>query len=138
MKKNITKVTLTEEELVSVIKNSIKEEVNRRSIINKLYRITSPFTRSKYHDTAWKGVDDIIEALRGSGYEPIVTVKDGGYRNSKGGNTLFVGDSDVSYWKEYDLEIPVEDKIIHGQIKCHAAGSVDDVFSSYDMTCNFW
>jgi hypothetical protein len=132
------KITITESEIRNVIKQAVNEAFNKRSIINKLYRLTEPYTRGKYHDSGWKGVDDIINALRNAGYEVYVSVKDGGYRNSRGGNTLFAGDGDVSYWKEFDLEIPVEDKVINGQVRCHAAGTVDDVFSSYDQTCRFW
>lgn len=131
-------INLTESELRKVIKQAVNETLNKRSIINKLYKITEPYTKHKYNDSRWSGVDDIIKALKNAGYDVTVSVKDGGYRNSKGGNTLFAGDGNVSYWKEYDLEIPIEDKVIYGKIRCHAAGTVDDVFSSYDQTCSFW
>ena len=131
------KITISENKLHSVVKEVINETVSKKTIINRLYRIVKPFTQSLYHDDGWKGVDDILQALDDAGYKAYVSVEDGGYRNSKGGNTLFVG-NDVSYWKEYNLEIPVEDRVIHGRICCHAAGTVDDVFSAYDQTCTFW
>lgn len=128
---------VSESQIRKIVRKHLNEAINKRSIINKLYKIVEPYTRGKYRDDAWKGVDYIVNALNKAGFEPIVSVKDGGYRNSKGGNTMFAG-NDISYWKEFDLEIPVDDITIHGQIRCHAAGTVDDVFSSYDQTCSFW
>ena len=48
-----TKIRLTESELRNVIKQAVNEAFNKRSVINKLYRITEPYTKGKYHDTAW-------------------------------------------------------------------------------------
>lgn len=145
-------IRITESDLQNMIKEGVRrvleeayssghdgnDVINKRSVINKLYRIVLPFTKHKYNDSGWQGVDDIINALTQCGYKVTVSVKDGGYRNSYGGNTLFAGDGNVSYWKEYDLEIPVGDKVINGRIRCHACGTIDDIFSSYDQTCAFW
>lgn len=133
----MSEIRLTKGEINNIIKEAVGANFNKRSVINKLYRIVEPFTKHRYSDDNWSGVSDIINAIKNAGYDVTVSVKDGGYRNSRGGNTLFVGD-DVSYWKEYELEIPVEDKVIHGRINCHAAGTVEDIFSSYDQTCSFW
>lgn len=134
-------IRLTEGDLHNIIGECVEkiviESVNKRSVINRLYKVVEPFTHSKYHDSGWSGVDQMIEALKNAGYDVTVSVKDGGYRNSKGGNTLYTGD-DVSYWKEFILEIPVEDKVVNGIINAHAAGTVNDPFSSYDLTCTFW
>lgn len=145
MTKKIIRITEHDirEIVMECVGNIMNEEFDKpwsrvkRSLINKLYRTAEPFTRSKYSDTGWQAVSSLIEAIENAGFKVSVSVKDGGYRNSKGGNTMFAG-SDVSYWKEYDLEIPVEDKVIYGQIKAHAAGTVEDPFKSYDMTCTFW
>ena len=145
MAKKIIRITENDirEIVMECVGNIMNEEFDKpwprvkRSLINKLYKTAEPFTRSKYSDTGWQAVSSLIEAIENAGFKVGVSVKDGGYRNSKGGNTMFAG-SDVSYWKEYDLEIPVEDKVIYGQIKAHAAGTVEDPFKSYDMTCTFW
>lgn len=133
----MARIRLTENELVNMVRNTINEIYNKQTTLRRLYKVVEPFTHSKYHDTAWQGVSSMINALQDAGYDVSVTVKDGGYRNSKGGNTLFAGDDTVSYWKEFNLEIPIEDKVINGRINAHAAGTVEDPFDSYDLTCTF-
>ena len=132
------KIRLTEEELRNTIKQAVHEAYDKRVVLRRLYKIVEPFTHSKYHDSGWGGVDQMLEALQNAGYDVRMSVKDGGYRNSKGGNTLFAGDDTVSYWKEFDLVIPVEDKIVNGVIKAHLCGTMEDPYSSYDLTCTFW
>lgn len=132
------KIQISEGKLNSIVRNAINEAVAKKTIINRLYKIVAPFTRCLYHDEVWQGVDEMVSALRDAGYNVTVSVDNGGYRNSLGGNCLFVGDDAISYWKEYNLEIPVEDRIIYGRICCHAAGTVEDPFSAYDQTCTFW
>lgn len=135
-------IRLTESDLHSIVKESVNniitEHVHKQNIIRKLYRIVEPYTHSKYHDSGWGGIDKVIEALENAGFEVNVSVKDGGYRNSMGGNTLFSGRDDVSYWKEFNLEIPVEDKVINGVIRGNLCGTMEDPFSSYDITCTFF
>lgn len=132
------KIRLTEEQLKYVVKELVHEAVNKQTILRQLYKVVEPYTHSRYRDSGWAGVDSVIEALQNAGYDVSVSVKNGGYRNSKGGNTLYVGDEDVSYWKEFELEIPIEDKVFHGRINAHACGTMEDPFESYDLTCTFW
>jgi len=62
-------------------------------------------------------------------------VENGGYRNSLGGNTLFVYNPDVAYWKEYKVEITTDDGIvINGYLNCHLCGTTEDPFEKYDMS----
>jgi hypothetical protein len=102
---------------------------------NRIYKLTSELTSHIYSDENWRGVYDVCDAIEDAGYEVEVTVKDGGYRNSLGGNTLYTGKHDVSYWKEYLLTITSEDGVtLEGHLNCHAAGSVEDPFDRYDMS----
>lgn len=97
-----------------------------------------------YHDTAWEGVGvvrkDIQKALlnlyartevvdhSAKQYEVSIAPDNGGYRKSKDG---------MSQWKQYKVEIFVkgaEIPFMRGTLNCHAAGSQDDPFDTYDMS----
>jgi len=44
-----------------------------------------------------------------------------------------------SAYKLYTVEIETEfDTIIRGEVYCNFAGTIDDPWSRYDMTVNFW
>lgn len=132
-------IRLTESDLHNIVKNVLIESAyEKRKILRHLYKIAEPFTHSKYRDTGWNGVDQLIKALRDNGFDVDVSVKDGGYRNSAGGNTLYPYDSATSYWKEYLLKIDVDGIEIHGHINCNFCGTMNDPFSTYDMTVGFY
>ena len=91
-----------------------------------------------YHDDAWEGVNlvrkDIEDAFKTiknpeHEYEVSIAPDAGGYRTSKDG---------LSKWKQYKVEIYVkgsEHPFMGGALNCHAAGTVDDPFDTYDMSC---
>ena len=62
-------------------------------------------------------------------YEVSIAPDEGGYRKSKDG---------MSQWKQYKVEIYVkgaEQPFMCGTLNCHAAGTVEDPFDMYDMSC---
>jgi len=91
-----------------------------------------------YHDDAWEGVKlvrkDIEDAFKliknpEHEYEVSIAPDEGGYRKSKDG---------MSQWKQYKVEIYVkgaEIPFMSGTLNCHAAGTVEDPFETYDMSC---
>lgn len=124
------------DEVVSrAIKTVIRESNEKRKMINRIYKATHDITSHLYRDENWSGVHDVCDAIEDAGYEVDLSVKDGGYRNSLGGNTLYTGRPDVSYWKEYLLTITSEDGVtVEGHLNCHAAGTFEDPFERYDMS----
>lgn len=106
-------------------------------LINRLYTASRPFTMHSYSDEGWQNVTQHIDALRKvRGVIDIsVGAPDGGYRNYYAGRSI---DFDHPAYKEYRLEIETEYGIVIGRLICHSAGSMDDAFSRYDMTCTFW
>lgn len=111
-------------------------KVNRRSIMNHIYREISDMTSHIYRDDDWLAVDVLIRKIRNvlsiinDDLKLIVSVHDDGYRTSKDG---------MSKCKEYALSIEIENKeIIGGTLTAHAAGSVTDPFDRYDMTVVLW
>ena len=91
-----------------------------------------------YHDDFWQGVDfirkDVKTALSkllpktAHEYEFSIYAKNGGYRTSN---------DDMSKWKEYIVDIFIygaEEPFMTGTLNCHAAGTIEDPFKTYDMS----
>lgn len=111
-------------------------KVQARRIINTIYKQISVMTSRIYRDDNWQAVSSLCAEIRlalasiGSDLELAVSVKDGGYRTSRDG---------MSQWKEYCLSIENEGReLVAGTLNAHAAGSVEDPFSRYDMTVVLW
>lgn len=109
------------------VKDAIYKELEKNNTTGKFYR-----------DTNWEGVrivkQDIENAFKNvknpeHEYEVSIAPDDGGYRTSKDG---------YSKWKQYKVEIYVkgaELPFMGGTLNCHAAGTVEDPFETYDMSC---
>lgn len=107
-----------------------------RTIAKEVQNITSKF----YNDSAWEGVDLLIERVRniikGFGmidkhaYEVNISVSHGGYRRNEEGQV----------WKEWNLNVDTEDgkEIIGGIITAHSAGTVEDPWKRYDLALQLW
>jgi hypothetical protein len=122
-----------------VLDKSIKAP-EKKKVQNAIYKqLEKTGTTGKfYHDDAWEGVrlvkKDIEDAFKNiknapHEYEVSIAPDDGGYRKSKDG---------MSQWKQYKVEIYVkgaEDPFMIGTLNCHAAGTVQDPFDMYDMSC---
>jgi hypothetical protein len=118
-------------------KTSQKE---KKTIQNCIYKqLQKNNTTGKfYHDDHWLGVDavrdDVEEGLynafrkTGQEYTFDIYAVNGGYRTSKDG---------TSKWKEYEVVIynkKNKEQILIGTLNCHAAGTVEDPFKTYDMS----
>lgn len=122
-----------------VLDKSIKAP-EKKKVQNAIYKqLEKTGTTGKfYRDDAWEGVrlvkKDIEDAFKNiknapHEYEVSIAPDDGGYRKSKDG---------MSQWKQYKVEIYVkgaEDPFMVGTLNCHAAGTVQDPFDMYDMSC---
>ena len=109
------------------VKDAIYKELEKNNTTGKFYR-----------DANWEGVrivkKDIENAFKNvknpeHEYEVSIAPDDGGYRTSKDG---------YSKWKQYKVEIYVkgaELPFMGGTLNCHAAGTVEDPFETYDMSC---
>lgn len=106
----------------------------RTKLKNLIYKTTTKLTSRLYHDDSWEGVEMIKNEIKkvieenGGGYYPIIYVNNGGYRTSSDG---------ISKWKEYYVDIfsnNSDNPVIQGTLNCHAAGTVEDPFKSYDMS----
>lgn len=116
---------------------------DKKKIQNAIYKqLSKTGTTGKfYRDSAWEGVDlvrrDIEDAFKliknnTRQFEVSIYPENGGYRKSKDG---------LSQWKEYKIDIYLKNHktpIMGGVLNCHAAGSVNDPFDAYDMSCTIW
>lgn len=108
--------------------NQATLEANR--VIRRLYKVTQPFTIHKYHDSAWESTNQVFDAIRNTPGVSDVSVSAGEYHN------MFTNEIP---WRSYDFDVELEcGVLVGGQLKCHAAGTMEDPFSSYDMTCMFY
>ena len=111
----------------------------KKQIINAIYKeLQKNNTTGKfYRDDYWEGVTkvrkDMTTALNSlyrktsHEYDVSISAKNGGYRKN----------DDGTQWKEYTIEIFLktqEEPFMNGILNCHAAGTLDDPFSMYDMT----
>lgn len=141
------KIRLTTNEFKNVISKSIHEdnhkeinnvlkkvitESSKSSFKNRIYRIIekSKITTHIYHDDTWDAVKDLINLIR-----RIDGVIDVNYGTVNGG---YKENSEGTKWKEYEVEIETVNGTISGNLKAHAAGSVEDPFDGYDITLVLW
>ena len=118
------------------LSSTINENVSRTKLVNMIYKEVERLrlTSKLYKDEYWQGPTDVFNCIKdiisktGGDYELVVNVPDGGYRKSKDG---------ISEWKEYKLEIMNSNDakpVIVGTLNAHAAGTLNDPFSAYDMS----
>lgn len=119
------KVTAKEKK---IIQTCIYKELQKNNTTGKFY-----------NDEHWQGVDavrdDVEEGLynafrkTGQEYTFDIYPVNGGYRTSNDG---------MSKWKQYEVEIFLkkqkDEPIMIGTLNCHAAGTIEDPFKTYDMS----
>ncbi len=104
-------------------------------IINKLYKVSEPFTRHKYSDTNWQYVKEHVASFGNIEGVEEVCLSAGEYHNYLPGQ---YPDINNPAYRQYELTIETLYGVIEGRLICHSAGTMEDPFSSYDMTCTFW
>ena len=110
----------------------MREETKQaNAIIRKLYKFSNDYPQTMFSDEAWQGVkkfyDDMITAI-----EPYIAdavIGAGEYDNYFSANPC----------RNYKVTITLKNgETIEGNIKCNAAGTVNDPFKWYDITTSWW
>lgn len=110
----------------------MREETKQaNAIIKKLYKFSNDYPQTMFKDEAWQGVkkfyDDMIASI-----EPLIddaVIGAGEYENFFSANPC----------RNYKVTITLKNgEVIEGNIKCNAAGTVDDPFKWYDITTSWW
>ena len=116
-----------------------------KSRINQIYRIVKKYGIDSriYHDENWQAISDYYKVISSLGCE--VQMKPCGNLNNKdsiesdGGYTDYDQTDNMPRSKQYYVNIIFDDGMnIDGYIKCMAAGTVSDPFSSYDTCMVLW
>ena len=117
---------------------SIKARINQVYRIVKKYGIDSKV----YHDENWQAISDYYRAITSLGCEvemkPCGHLENADSIESDGGYCDY-GEDGMPRSKQYAIKIMFEDGMnIDGYIKCMAAGTMTDPFSSYDTCIVLW
>lgn len=101
------------------------------TIIRRLYKIISQHNKI-YSDSGWESVTELLNDMKNvDGVESVYT-NAGVYHNYLNNNT------DMPY-RTYELTIEtIYNKDIGGEIVCSAAGTMEDPFKRYDISCTLW
>ena len=118
---------------------SIKARINQIYRIIKKYGIDSKV----YHDENWQAISDYYRAISSLGCEvemkPCAHIANADSLESDGGYCDYDEYDHMPRSKQYAVKIMFEDGMkISGYIKCMAAGTVQDPFSSYDTCIVLW
>ena len=99
------------------------------NLINKLYKVSQPYTSHRFRDNDWRHLKTFIEILRNvEGVKELIPAGTGPYKQSQEGA-----------YKEYTLDITTTlGSKIGGFIRCHFCGSQENPWDVYDMTVNFY
>ena len=133
---NIHNINISE---VGAPLNENKSNINeanynlKRKYINYLYNGLKNLTNKMYKDDDWGAVkylyNTLQEMMSGKG-EVEMWVENGGYWKQLG---------EFPNYKEYKIKVITNEGIeINGSLKCHAAGTIEDTFKYYDITCTFY
>ena len=131
--------TVDVEKFIGRRPKSIKARINQIYRIVKKYGIDS----RKYNDEHWQAIEDYYRAITSLGCEvemkPCASMNHADSLESDGGYTDYDEYDNMPRSKQYAIKIMFDDGMtISGYIKCMAAGTVSDPFSSYDTCMVLW
>ena len=113
--------------------------------INKIYRIVKKYgiDSRRYNDEHWQAIEDYYRAITSLGCEvemkPCASLNNADSIESDGGYCDYDPYDHMPRSKQYAIKIIFDDgMVINGYIKCMAAGTVSDPFSSYDTCIVLW
>ena len=113
--------------------------------INQIYRIVKKYgiDSRKYSDEHWQAIEDYYRAITSLGCEvemkPCASLNNADSIESDGGYCDYDPYDHMPRSKQYAIKIMFDDGMaISGYIKCMAAGTVSDPFSSYDTCMVLW
>ena len=99
-------------------------------IQKKIYKSVSGFCGKMHSDTGWQDVKKLIEIIDSVDGVDEVYVSAGEYFNYT--------NPEKGAHRDYDLTVETPFGKLYGYIRCHAAGTTDDIFKYYDMTISLY
>lgn len=109
--------------------------IQLRKIQNHIYNdpTVKAYTSKLCHDSAWQNVGALYQAIKNVDGIVDTSLSAGVYHNYINKERP----NDPAY-RDYKLKVKTDFGILSGYIRCHAAGTMDDEFSSYDMTISLY
>ena len=121
---------------VSKPRQPVMESLNgniKKKYINRIYKSIQKLTSYIYKDDNWSAAKNVLETISnviGNDGEFDVWCENGGYWKRI---------SEFPNYKEFKIRINLNNGVeINGSLKCHSAGTLEDPFSSYDITVTLW
>lgn len=99
-------------------------------IQKKIYKSVSGFCGKMHSDTGWQDVKKLIGIIDSVDGVDEVYVGAGEYFNYT--------NPEKGAHRDYDLTVETPFGKLYGYIRCHAAGTTDDIFKYYDMTISLY
>lgn len=121
------KIIITRSQLNEMMGFDIK---NLKKVQNKIYRTVSDYCGKMHSDSAWQDVKTLIGMIESvDGVEDVI-VGAGEYFNYT--------NPEKGAHRDYETTVITTFGKLYGYIRCHAAGTMDDIFKYYDMTISLY
>jgi hypothetical protein len=125
--KRIVVTTKQLNEIASFDRYNAKE---LRKVQHNIYKSVSDFCGKMHKDDAWQDVKTLIDIISSVNGVEDVNVGAGVYSNYT--------NPEKGACRDYKTTVITSFGNLYGYIRCHAAGTMDDVFKYYDMTISLY
>ena len=138
IKKKTKKMKVNENILRGIIRECITNIINEdkestkltNTLIKKLYKVAQKYNH-RYHDDDWSNVHAMINEMSRLKGIADFSVSGGRYRKHRGEFGEMTKVYIVNILTEFNTKI-------NGYINCHLCGTIDNVWSAYDISTNFY
>jgi hypothetical protein len=110
--------------------NEIYNTPQLKKIQRNIYKSVSDYCGKMHSDDAWQDVKTLIGMIQSVDGVNDIHVGAGEYTN-------FLNPEKGAY-RDYQTTVETEFGNLYGYIRCHAAGTMDDIFKYYDMTISLY
>ena len=110
--------------------NEIYSTPNLKKIQRNIYKSVSDYCGKMHSDDAWQDVKTLIDMIQSVDGVTDVHVGAGEYFNYT--------NPEKGAYRDYQTTVVTEFGNLYGYIRCHAAGTIDDIFKYYDITISLY
>ena len=110
--------------------NEIYSTPNLKKIQRNIYKFVSDYCGKMHSDDAWQDVRTLIDMIQSVDGVTDVHVGAGEYFNYT--------NPEKGAYRDYQTTVVTEFGNLYGYIRCHAAGTMDDIFKYYDITISLY
>ena len=110
--------------------NEIYNTPQLKKIQRNIYKSVSDYCGKMHKDDAWQDVKTLISMIQSVNGVSDIYVGSGQYFNYT--------NPEKGAYRDYQITVETEFGNLYGYIRCHAAGTMDDIFKYYDMTISLY